>query len=210
MRLQHHEPLSCKRTSSTHTKRHRASTTASSSLVNGVLRLSVDGVQRCSSQLPADGCWPRVWAYAHERSSSTATDHIIQPFTSEACNWLSCCIKLGECGALWGERERVVSCIYRQHGSYVYTACYMHNAKQDVYTHLCIGSPGRAPSPISLRGFVISFLSLLGCFCRTSGSLALSLVLVCAVACFPFLAMVSELFWKYSECACSLQAAKLL
>ena len=32
-------------------------------------------------------------------------------------------IILGECGALWGERERVVSCIYRQHGSYVYTAC---------------------------------------------------------------------------------------
>ena len=33
-------------------------------------------------------------------------------------------IQLGECGALRSEREQVVSCIYRQHGSYVYTACF--------------------------------------------------------------------------------------
>ena len=65
---------------------------------------------------------------------------------------------LGECGALWGEREPVVSCVYRQHGSYVYTACYMHNAKQDVYTHLCIGSPGRASSPISAASLFLSCL----------------------------------------------------
>ena len=74
-----------KHTSSMHAKRHRASSIASSSLVNGALRLSVDGVQCCSSHLPADDCWPRVRAYAHERNSSTAADHIIWSFTSEDC-----------------------------------------------------------------------------------------------------------------------------
>ena len=83
--VQRHETAACKRTSSTHAKRHRASSIASSSLVNGALRLSVDGVQCCSSQLPADDCWPRIRAYAHERNSSTATDHIVWSFTSEDC-----------------------------------------------------------------------------------------------------------------------------
>ena len=31
-------------------------------------------------------------------------------------------ITIGEYSALWGEREGVVLCIYRQHGSYVYIA----------------------------------------------------------------------------------------
>ena len=90
---------------------------------------------------------------------------------------------LGEYSALWGERERVVSCIYRQQGSYIYTACcnvYMHHAQKDIYTNSCIGSLGRVSSPISLSASLIfppCLCSAVSAACR-----ALSLVLVCAVA----------------------------
>ena len=53
-------------------------------------------------------------------------------------------IKLGECGALWGKREQVVSCIYE---SMVVT--YICNAQCTIGYLYSIGSLGRAPSPIS-------------------------------------------------------------
>ena len=46
------------------------------------------------------------------------------------------------------------------------------------------------------------------CLVAAAGRRAFSLILMCAVACFPYLVMVSELLWKYSEYTCSLQAAK--
>ena len=75
-----------------------------------------------------------------------------------------------------------------------------------MFVNLCISSLGRAPSPIYRRFVNHSCL----CPAVSAARRALSLVLVCAVACFPCLAMVSEQFWKYSEYTCSLQAAKLL
>ena len=83
---------------------------------------------------------------------------------------------LGECGALWGERERVVSSVHRQHGSHVYIACLqciLHNAQKDINTNLCIDSLGRAPSPISV---LLIFPGLLSCFGSTLGSLSRSFI----------------------------------
>ena len=100
---------------------------------------------------------------------------------------LTPCELLGECGALWGERERVVSCIYRQHGSYVhvYTACFqciLRTTHNRIFIQIYASAlwvertVGRAPSPISLRFVNLSCLCLaVSAPCRT-----LSLSFSCA------------------------------
>ena len=93
------------------------------------------------------------------------------------------------CGASVSELYRVYSMVV----TYILHYCKMHNAQYNIYTNLCIGSLGRAPSPISLWFVNLSCL----CSAVSAARQALSLVLVCAVAGFPCLAMVSELFWKY-------------
>ena len=64
---------------------------------------------------------------------------IAKVLSLEVSHYMVCCliILLGECGALWGECEWVLSCIHRQHGSYVHSAyvcnVYMHNAQWKIY-----------------------------------------------------------------------------
>ena len=88
---------------------------------------------------------------------------------------------------------------------YIMHVCnvYMHNAQYNIYTKAAW---------VECLALSLSAASLFLSCLRSAVSAArqaLSLVPVCTVACFPCLAMVPELFWKYSDYT-SLQATKQL
>ena len=72
--------------------------------------------------------------------------------------------------------------------------------QRKLYTRLCIGSLGIAPYRSPSASLIFARLSL--------PHVEPSLVLSCAIACLPYVAVVLGLFWKYSaEYSCSLQLA---
>ena len=77
---------------------------------------------------------------------------------------------------------------------------YMHNAQRREPKKICIDSLGRAPYCPPSTLLIFFRLSL--------PQVEPSLVLSCTIACLPYVAVVLELFWKYSaKYSCSLQVA---